>query len=95
MRTEKQEWTITDPSCNQMMMQTGDNKFIFKEDRTINPDTGETENYELDIDLEEYSWEEIVGACEPFGYTAKQVDDWINTGEESALIAECIFELSN
>jgi hypothetical protein len=93
MKTNK--WIITDPSCNQKRMDISETRFLFAEDRIIDPKTGERETYESEIDLDNYDWFEIVEACEVFGYSAKQVDDWLNTGEEFPLIAECLFELEN
>lgn len=86
-------WTCTDPSCNQWRHDISETEFYFREDRIINPETEETETYEATIDLDDYSWWDIVEACEPFGYTPEQVDKWMTEGEELALIAECIFEL--
>jgi hypothetical protein len=75
------------------MKQLDDKKFLFKEDRIVNPETKETEVFEMEINLEKYEWYEIMECCKSFGYTAAQVDDWLNTGREFALIAECIFEM--
>ena len=86
-------WVCTDPSCNQYRKDISDTKFLFKEDRVSNPETGETQVYESEIDMVEYTWEAIVDACETFGYTAKQVDKWVRECKETALMAECIFEL--
>lgn len=93
---ENEGWICTDPSCNQYRKDLdGDNGdvYLFREDRTINPETGETKEYQTEIDLKNYGWLEKVEACEPFGYNTEQVDEWINRGEEKALIAECIFEM--
>lgn len=95
MSATTDQWICTDPSCNQYRREISENVFEFKEDRVINPVTGETESYQSTIDLDDYDWFQVVGACESFGYSTKQVDKWINEGEEAALIAECIFELEN
>ena len=90
---EDSEWVQTDPSCNQYRKDISETCFIFKEDRVVNPETGETEVFESEIDLEDYSWFKIIEACGSFGYDAKQVDRWLTEGEEFPLIAECLFEL--
>ena len=88
-------WEMTDPSCNQMRKELiEDQSYTFCEDRLINPDTKETEVFEKTLDIDDYSWSEIINACETFGYTAEQIDKWITEGEEIPLILECIFELS-
>tara|TARA_R110001632_G_scaffold70752_1_gene164618 strand:- start:9795 stop:10076 length:282 start_codon:yes stop_codon:yes gene_type:complete len=92
---ENQEWITTDPESNQMMLSLGENKFLFKEDRIINPETGETENYECEIDLNDYTEDEIFSDCQPFGYTEKQVSQWLSSASNAGLMAECIFEMSN
>lgn len=89
------DWEMTDPSCNQMRKELiEDQSYSFREDRLINPKTRETEVFEKTLDIYDYDWWDKVEACEPFGYTAEQVDKWIAAGEETALILECIFELS-
>jgi hypothetical protein len=89
-------WEMTDPSCNQMRKEIiEDEMYAFREDRIINPETKETGVYEDELCYDAYDWNELVEACESFGYTAKQVDKWIAEGAEIALMLECIFELSN
>ena len=86
-------WINTDPDCNQYRKDLPDGVFLFREDRTVNPQTKVVEIYESEINLENYTWFEIIEACSPFGYGTKQVDDWLNIGEHFELIAECIFEM--
>jgi hypothetical protein len=88
-------WICTDPSCNQYRKDISETKFIFKEDRIIHPVTKETELYESEIDLGDYSILEIFDACSTFGYDEATVANWIDTKSELALIAECIFELES
>jgi hypothetical protein len=92
---ENQQWKVTDPSCNQMMKVLGDNVFLFREDRVINPETKETEVYESLIDLSDYTQEEMFESVQPFGYSFNEMASWIDNGEDLALIAECIFEMEN
>ena len=89
------DWIITDPSCNQRMKVLTENSFMFKEDRTINPSTGETCEYESVIDLSEYTHEEMFESVSPFGYSFHEMSTWIDEGRNLSLIAECIFEMKN
>lgn len=91
------KWTITDPDTNQMYRAVRDEPLTleFKEDRLIDPITGETEVYQSTMCIDDYNWREIVDACAPFGYTAEQVDKWLVEGEETELILECLFELES
>ena len=47
------------------------------------------------MNYNDYSWNEIISACESFGYDANTIDKWITEGEEIALMLECLFELEN
>jgi hypothetical protein len=86
-------WEVTDPDCNQMRKEiVEDQIYVFREDR-IDPHTKKIIVFTAEIDYNDYTWFEIVDACQPFGYSAKQVDKWITEGEEIPLMLECIFEL--
>jgi hypothetical protein len=89
------EWIITDPSCNQMMKQLNENTFLFKEDRIINPETKETETYESEICLGDYTQDEMFEHVEVFGYSFNEMCTWIDEGTNYDLIAECIFEMES
>lgn len=91
------KWTITDPDTNQMYRKILDEPLTlaFKEDRVIDPTTGETEVYSSVMCIDDYDWWEIVDACGTFGYTPAQVDKWLTEGEETELILECLFELES
>lgn len=89
----KDGWICTDPSCNQYRKDISDKTFSFVEDRIINPETKETEIYKADIDLEDYTLEEIIDICSAYGYKKETVIQWVTDGTENALIAECIFEM--
>ena len=93
----KTEWVLTDPSCNQYRKTISESPaiFLFKEDRITNPKTGEKEVFEAEINLDDYTWWEIIDSCGSFGYSPKQVDKWLTEGEELDLIAECLFELTS
>ena len=90
---KRNEWICTDPSCNQYMKQLGENRFLFKEDRISNPKTKETYAYESEIDLSNYTQEEMFENVEPFGYSFNEMCTWIDEGGDISLIAECIFEM--
>lgn len=92
---EETEWVITDPSCNQLMKKLSENKFLFKENRIINPITKEIEVYESEINLNDYSQEEMFENVQTFGYTFNEMCTWIDEGYNLEIIAECIFELEN
>jgi hypothetical protein len=90
------EWIITDPSCKQARrVVIEDQVYDFRENRIINPKTGETELFERQLDYNDFARSEIINACEAFGYSAEQVDRWITEGEEIPLMLECIFEMMN
>ena len=86
-------WVCTDPSCNQFRFEVSPKVFKFREDRTVNPETGETKVYETEIDLDDYTYVEMFDAYDSFGYSEEEFEDWYKTGAEWALIAECLFEL--
>jgi len=92
---EDRQWFVTDPSCNQRYCEIipGD-MYKFRENREINPETHEKEEYKLTLCYEDYTEAEIIAACDTFGYTADEVKQWIATGENIPLILECLFELS-
>ena len=93
MKKVTKNWIVTDPSTNQQRLKIDTVRYKFKEDRIINPETGETELFDMDINIDNYLWPEIVKACGPFGYTDKQVMKWI-LERDFDIIAECIFEMS-
>ena len=87
-------WMCTDIDTGQYMKELSDKKYLFKENRICNPETKETVVFELEIDLEQISYEQIIDDCKSFGYDPKVVDFWIETGTYNELIAECVFEMS-
>jgi len=87
-------WVLTDPSCNQMKKTVKEGEiYEFREERIVNPLTNEKAVFESTMNINDYTWFEIIEACESFGYTAEQVDKWLTEGEEIDLILECLFEL--
>ena len=91
----KKGWVQTDASCNQYRKDISKTVFLFREDRVINPETKETEVYESDINIEDYTEDQMIDACSSFGYNKDEVLQWLFNGENTDLIAECIFENEN
>jgi hypothetical protein len=87
------EWKQTDASCNQYGRQIADGIYEFKEDRIINPVTKETETFENEISLWDYSDEEKKSALDSFGYTKKELANW-SIEDVNWITAECLFEES-
>lgn len=84
---KKQNWVITDPSCNQRRLQIiEDEEYIFQEER-------DGKIFKKTLKYSELSWHQLVESCKPFGYEAEQVDKWITEGEEIPLMLECVFEM--
>lgn len=83
----KIEWKLTDPNCNQYGRQLRNNVYEFKEDRVINPKTGETETYQSVIDLNDYTEEEMQNILDAYGLNLYETEKWI--------IAECLFEMED
>lgn len=89
------KWIITDPSTNQMGRTIEFGVYEFKEDRIINPETKETEPFQMTIDLSDYSEEQKLDAISTFGY--ESMDAFILEYEiyAESVLAECLFELEN
>lgn len=62
--------------------------YSFIERRCIDPARKEYEFFEAEIDLKDYSREEIIGYLSPYGYDIDEISG------DKELIAECIFELT-
>lgn len=88
-------WVQTDGSRNQYKKTISKTSFLFREDRIIDPITKDVELYESEIDLEDYSWWELIANCAVFGYRPEQVAKWLIDGTDLDLIAECVFELED
>ena len=79
----KSDWIITDHSVGQRCKILSDSEFLFEE--------GDREEV---INLKDYSLEQMVVACEGYGYDSTQVFEWLVGGvDDKILIAECIFEM--
>lgn len=91
------EWICTDPACNQYMKKISENVFLFKEDRQIDffSPLPKYEVYEREINLSDYTQDEMYNDVQAFGYSFNEMCTWIDEGRNLDLIAECIFEMSN
>lgn len=87
-------WIQTDGSCNQYFKKIDENKFLFREDRLMDPQTNETYVYESEIDLSKYSQEEMFKYVSCFDFSFNEMCTWIDEGKNLNLIAECIFEMN-
>jgi hypothetical protein len=76
-----------------MVNKLTDQIYQFKENRLINPETKEVELFESEIDLSNYTQDEMFNDVKPFGYTFNEMCTWIDEGTNLDLIAECIFEM--
>ncbi len=94
-KLKNEGWIQTDASCNQYRKDISKLVFLFREDRIIQPITREIEKYESEIDLNDYTFEEMLDIIRSYGYTKEELIEWITTGENLSLIAECIFEMEN
>lgn len=79
-------WTCTDPDSMQFRKDYPESPllFTFREQRGLG-------TFERDVDLIDYTEEEMVEQCRSYGYSEEQVLQWLATNELE-LIAECIFE---
>lgn len=96
MNSNKQHgWVLTDLDTNQYCKQLNETTFLYKEDRVVNPETGEAEVYESEININEYSSEQIKEAVTPFGYDYLENNllEGFSKEESIMLIAECLFEM--
>lgn len=90
--TTKNKWVCTDAGTKQYRKKLSKTVFEFKEQRLINPITKKTEKFTAEVDLQDYTPEEIIDYCSPYGYDSEEVTNWIKKGENLDLMAECIFE---
>ncbi len=87
-------WVVTDEDSAQLMKEIVKNEiYLFREDRLIDPSTGETEVFEEEMRWEDYPYADIMEACSPFGYGSHEINKWIITEENIPLMLECIFEM--
>jgi len=87
----KDGYTISDPSNNQLYRYIGKGNWDFLEDRIINPETKETEEFHAIMNLDHYNMTEIRDALRTFGYNYNL--DFSNEIMDKLIILECLFEL--
>ena len=93
-RSDTNGWIVTDPSCNQLRKEIiKDQIYLFREDRVINPITKEIEIFESEMNYSDYTPNEIIDACQAFGYDIDEIRYWILNDQEIELMLECLFEL--
>ena len=94
------EWTCTDPDTQQYGRYLGDRVYEFKE---LNPiytsgiDPYAAKLIELEVDLKEYTEEDILSIIVSYGYTLGSMNNDYGDGPYGAdwIIAECIFEFES
>lgn len=89
---QEPEWVVTDPDCNQRYRVVAENRFLFEEDRVVDPVSGAKEVFSTEIDLSEYTQDEMFEHVKHFGYSFNEMCSWLDGGANLSLIAECIFE---
>ena len=88
---EVDKWICTDSSINQYGRLNADGTYDFKE--TIKwPDGSTTQKIAVDIDLNDYSEDEIWDSLDSFGYTKESILEF-EKADQLWLKAECLFEL--
>lgn len=85
-------WTCTDLSTFQFRKNISEKEFYFMELRVHNPLTKKMYVHEANIDLNDYTINQMIDACSAYGYDAEMVTNWFNNNVRLDLIAECIFE---
>lgn len=86
----KTNWICTDPNMNQWGRKIKDKVYEFKQD-IIYPD-GSIVEEEAEIDLNNYTEEEINDHLSAYGWSIEQLKEENSLGDAEWLMAECIFE---
>jgi len=84
------EWICTDPDNNQWGRKLGDKRYEFKQD-TKYPN-GTTTHEQIEINLNDYSDDEINNHLAPFSWSIEKLKNETNLADAEWLMAECIFE---
>lgn len=85
-------WVCTDPNTDQYGRKIGDRVYEFKEN--IRMDDGSVIVKQHEIDLNEYSDDEINDDLTPYGWSIEKLKEDTNIKTAEWLMAECIFEQS-
>jgi hypothetical protein len=83
-------WYVIDPATNQRSMKIDENRFVYKENR-IDSKTGETFEYESEMDFLDYTEEDIEDAIAPY-YESLDFVKRILPHDWKQIVLECIFE---
>lgn len=84
-------WVLTDDSTNQYYKYINENQFLYREDRLVDPETGETYIYEALMDMDDYTEDDLEKGVEAYYKNLDEVktiygNDW------KQIALECIFE---
>ena len=83
------KWLSTDPNCNQYGRKIGERKYEFKQDWNYG---GKIVLEQDEIDLNDYTDEQINDHLSPYGWSIDQLKDENSLEDAEWLMAECIFE---
>jgi len=83
------KWICTDPDTNQYGRKLSDKLYEFKQDMKYN---GVIVTEEDEINLNDYTEEEINDHLSPYGWSIEQLKDENTLEDAEWLMAECIFE---
>jgi len=86
----KTDWICTDPDMNQWGRKIGERTYEFKQDMKY-PD-GSVVEEENEINLNDYSEEEINNHLSAYSWSVQQLKNENNLENAEWLMAECIFE---
>lgn len=84
------KWICTDPNMNQWGRQIRDKIYEFKQD--VKYPNGSIVKEKAEIDLNDYTDEEINNDLSPYSWSIKQLKEENNIESAEWLMAECIFE---
>jgi hypothetical protein len=87
-------WEVTDLDTYQARKELEKGvKYLFREHREVEP--GVHKLYESEMNINDHDEEEILDACETYGYQREYVKTWLGDKDEVPLILECLFELES
>lgn len=84
------QWICTDPDMNQWGRRIGEKAYEFKQDMKY--PNGMIVKEEREINLNEYTDDEINDHLSPYSWSIKQIKEENSLEDAEWLIAECIFE---
>ena len=84
------QWICTDPDMNQWGRKIGEKVYEFKQDMKY--PNGMIVKEEREINLNEYTDDEINDHLSPYSWSIKQIKEENSLEDAEWLIAECIFE---